>query len=175
MPIDDDTNRRTLLIGAGALAVATAHPTALLAAGATAPEFVGISGWLNSSPLTMAGLRGRPVLVNFWARSCINCIHAMPAIRSWYAKYREQGFVVVGIHTPEFEVEKSKAALETAVQRFGLSYPIAQDNSSATWDAWSNQYWPTEYLVNRQGMIVHSHSGEGGYAATEALIQKHLA
>ena len=141
------------------------------ASGATAPEFTGIEGWLNSGPLTMHGLRGRVVLVNFFARSCINCIHAMPAIKSWYGKYRNQGFVVVGVHTPEFDVEKSRPALEAALARYGLTYPVAQDNTSATWNAYSNQYWPAEYLVDQSGRIVHQHFGEGGYAETERLIQ----
>lgn len=164
-------SRRGLVATAGGALASTCLPFPAAAAGRTAPEFSGIDGWLNSGPLTMRDLRGRPVLVNFWARSCINCIHAMPAIKSWYAKYRGSGFVVVGVHTPEFEVEKSHAALETAIARFGLSYPIAEDNSSATWNAWGNRYWPAEYLVDQRGRIVHSHSGEGGYAETERLIQ----
>ena len=123
----------------------------------------------------MRGLRGRPVLVTFFARSCINCIHAMPAIKSWYAKYQDHGFVVVAVHTPEFAIEKSRPALEAAAQRFGLVYPIAEDNFSATWNAWGNQYWPAEYLVDQRGHIVHSHSGEGGYGETERRIQGLLA
>ena len=122
----------------------------------------------------MRGLRGRPVLVNFWARSCINCINAMPYIKSWHAKYRDRGFVVVGVHTPEFAVEKSHAALEAAVSRFGLSYPIAEDNGSATWNAWGNQFWPAEYLVDQRGAIVRSYFGEGGYGETERAIQRLL-
>ena len=115
------------------------------------------------------------MLVNFFARSCINCIHAMPYIRSWYGKYADRGFVVVGVHTPEFDVEKSRPALEAAAQRFGLTYPIAEDNQSATWNAWGNRYWPAEYLVDQQGRIVHTHTGEGGYGETERLIQNLLA
>lgn len=164
-------SRRGLIVTTGGAIASTCLPVPATAAGRIAPEFSGIDGWINSGPLTMRGLRGRPVLVNFWARSCINCIHAMPAIKSWYAKYHGSGFVVVGVHTPEFEVEKSHGALEAAVSRFGLSYPIAEDNSSATWNAWSNQYWPAEYLVDQRGRIVHSHSGEGGYEETERRIQ----
>ena len=170
-----DARRRALVAGAGIALASTCLSIPSLAAGRVAPEFVGIDGWLNSAPLSMSGLRGRPVLVTFWARSCINCIHAMPAIKSWYAKYRHRGFVVVAVHTPEFAVEKSRPALEAAAERFGLSYPIAEDNSSATWNAWGNEYWPAEYLVDQRGRIVHSHSGEGGYGETERLIQGLLA
>ena len=165
--------RRALLRGAGALMAAELIGGPALAA--QAPEFTGIEGWINSRALTMHGLRGRPVLVNFFARSCINCIHAMPYLESWYAKYRARGFVVVGIHTPEFPVERPRDALEAAARRFGLTYPIAQDNESATWNAWGNQYWPAEYLVDRNGRIVHTHVGEGGYGETESLIQGLLA
>lgn len=166
-------SRRRLVTAAGAAAASACLPA--VASARTAPGFVGIDGWINSGPLSMAGLRGRPVLVNFFARSCINCIHAMPYIESWYAKYAGRGFVVVGVHTPEFEVEKSRPALEAAVERFGLRYPIAEDNQSATWNAWGNQYWPAEYLVDQRGRIVHSHAGEGGYGETEAMIRSLLA
>ena len=165
-------SRRLLLAAASASAATACLPAE--AAGRGAPGFVGIDGWLNSGPLSMAGLRGRPVLVNFFARSCINCIHAMPYLKSWYAKYSDRGFVVVGVHTPEFEVEKSRPALEAAVERFGLRYPIAEDNQSATWNAWGNNYWPAEYLVDQRGRIVHTHVGEGGYSETEQLIQNLL-
>ena len=165
--------RRTLALGGSALAIAASAPA--LARSGAAPDFVGIDGWLNSAPLSMRGLRGRVVLVNFWARSCSNCIHAMPAIKSWYARYRDRGFIVVGVHTPEFEVEKSRPALEAAVARFGLSYPIARDNASATWNAYGNQYWPAEYLIDQSGQIVRTHFGEGGYAETEARIGALLA
>lgn len=168
------SSRRAVLTTAGVAIAASLLPGPAEAAGRAAPEFVGIDGWLNSGPLSMHGLRGRPVLVNFFARSCINCIHAMPYLKSWYAKYSGSGFVLVGVHTPEFEVEKSRPALEAAVSRFGLAYPIAEDNSSATWNAWGNRYWPAEYLVDQRGRIVHSHFGEGGYAETERLIQSLL-
>ena len=116
-------SRRSVVAAMGASTLALPG-LASAASGAAAPEFTGIEGWLNSGPLTMHGLRGRVVLVNFFARSCINCIHAMPAIKSWYAKYRSQGFVVVGVHTPEFDVEKSRPALEAALARYGLTYPV---------------------------------------------------
>ena len=161
---------RRMMIGVAGATVATACLPAF-GASRQAPDFVGIDGWLNSGPLSIAGLRGRPVLVNFFARSCINCINAMPHIEGWYARYAGRGFVVVGVHTPEFAVERSRPALQAAVERFGLTYPIAQDNESATWRAWHNNAWPTQYLVDREGRIVHSHAGEGDYAETERLIR----
>ncbi len=166
-------SRRTLMAAAGVAALIPGLPAR--AAGRSAPEFVGIEGWLNSAPLSMSGLRGRPLLVNFFARSCINCIHAMPHIEGWYRAYRDRGFVVIGVHTPEFPVEKSRAALAAAAGRFGLTYPIAEDNASATWNAWNNQYWPAEYLVDQSGRIVHEHVGEGGYGETERVIRSLLS
>ena len=164
-------NRRALLsTGAAVLASNVFVPSAQAAP--VAPEFVGIEGWLNSRPLSMQGLRGQVVLVNFFARACSNCIAAMPYIRAWHSRYQQQGFAVVGIHTPELPAEKSRPALEAAVRRFGLNYPIAVDNDSSTWNAWGNSYWPTEYLVDKQGRIVYSHIGEGAYSQTESLIQR---
>ena len=165
-------DRRTVVAGVGlaiASAVVPAHAVVR-----RAPGFVGIEGWLNSGPLTLQELRGRPVLVNFFARSCINCIHAMPHIQGWFERYRSRGFMVVGVHTPEFPVERSRLALAAAVERFGLTYPIAEDNESATWNAWRNMYWPAEYLVDPNGGIVHEHVGEGGYDETEGLIRGFL-
>lgn len=169
MAILSRPDRRTMMAATGTAILGGCLPAR--AAGRSAPEFVGIGGWLNSSPLSIRGLRGRPVLVNFFARSCINCIHAMPHFESWYKTYRGRGFVVIGVQTPEFPVEKSRSALVSAVERFGLTYPIAEDNSSATWNAWSNEYWPTEYLIDPTGRIVHQHVGEGGYEQTEQVIQ----
>ena len=168
------TSRRSFVAAAGSFAALASCLPAFGDEG-LAPGFVGIDGWLNSPPLTMRGLRGRPVLVNFFARSCINCINAMPHIESWYAKYRHRGFVVVGVHTPEFPVEKSRPALEAAVERFGLTYPIAEDNESSTWNAWNNEYWPAEYLVDQDGRIVREHVGEGAYGETEHAIQQLLS
>lgn len=165
-------NRRALMAAAGAALGTAALPS--LARAGTAPGFPGIDAWLNSAPLSMSGLRGRPVMVTFWTRECINCLHAMPHIKSWYAKYSGRGFVVVGVHKPEFEVEKSLPALREAVARYGINYPVAQDNQSATWNAWGNEYWPAEYLVDRRGRIIHSHAGEGDYGEMERLIQSTL-
>lgn len=140
-----------------------------------APEFTDIDHWLNSPPLSMRELRGKVVLVDFWTYSCINCIHTLPYVKQWHEKYKDQGLVVVGVHTPEFAFEKSTANVQEAIKRFGIRYPVAQDNAYATWSAFRNQYWPATYLIDAQGRIVYHHYGEGNYAETEAVIQKLLA
>lgn len=140
-----------------------------------APEFTNINQWLNSPPLSMRELRGKVVLVDFWTYSCINCINTLPYVKQWHEKYKDQGLVVVGVHTPEFAFEKSTANVQEAIKRFGIRYPVAQDNAYATWSAFRNQYWPATYLIDAQGRIVYHHYGEGNYAETEAVIQKLLA
>ncbi len=163
------------------MAAAFAALFLLLAAGASraqvpvqAPEFTGISHWLNSKPLTMKGLRGKVVLIDFWAYSCINCLRTLPHVTAWYDKYKDQGLVVVGVHSPEFEFEKSTANVRKAVGKYGIHYPVAQDNDMATWRAWNNRFWPAEYLIDRDGKVVMHHYGEGHYEATENAIRKLL-
>ena len=137
-----------------------------------APEFTGISNWLNSQPLTMASLKGKVVLVDFWTYSCINCIRTLPYVTKWYDTYKDQGFVVIGVHTPEFDFEKQIANVQDAINRFGIKYPVAQDNTYSTWNAYSNQYWPAEYLIDQNGNIVYTHFGEGEYDHTENAIRE---
>ena len=149
-----------------ALRVAEAH--------AAAPDFVGISGWLNSAPLSIASLRGKVVLVDFWTYGCINCVRTLPYVTQLSEKYKDKGLVVVGIHTPEFPFEHSAANVQAALKRHGIRYPVAQDNASATWDAYRNQYWPAQYIVDRSGNIVFTHAGEGQYEEIERTIQKLL-
>ena len=122
----------------------------------------------------MAGLRGKVVLVEFWTYSCINCIHVMPYVKQWHQRYQGQGLVVVGVHTPEFGYERSAKNVEGAVQRFGIEYPVAQDNGYKTWNAYSNRFWPALYLVDRNGRIAYRHFGEGDYARTESAIRQLL-
>ena len=145
------------------------------AAAPLAPEFKGIEQWINSEPLTLSQLRGSVVLVEFWTRGCINCIHVMPHIKEWHSRYRDQGLTVVGVHTPEYEHEKVPANVREAARRFGLGYPIALDNDYKTWDAYGNRFWPALYLIDAEGRIVYRHYGEGSYAETEAQIQRLLA
>jgi thiol-disulfide isomerase/thioredoxin len=137
-----------------------------------APEFAGISAWLNSPPLTMESLRGKVVLVQFWTYSCINCLRTLPYVTKWYEKYKDQGFVLVGVHTPEFAFEKETANVETAIKRFGITYPVAQDNQYRTWRAFGNQYWPAEYLIDKSGTIAATQFGEGSYQQLETAIAR---
>jgi thiol-disulfide isomerase/thioredoxin len=143
--------------------------------GHIAPEFTGIEKWLNSEPLNMQQLRGKVVLVDFWTYTCINCIHTLPYVKSWYQKYKDQGLAVVGVHTPEYPFERSTDNVRTAIKRFDIRFPVAQDNQYATWNAYENQYWPAFYLIDKKGRVVYSHFGEGDYAQTEAAIRDLIA
>lgn len=140
-----------------------------------APEFKGIQGWINSEPLTMAQLRGKVVLVEFWTQECINCIHITPHVNEWQRRYSDQGLVIVGVHTPEYDHEKLPGSVQKAVTRFGIEYPVALDDGYETWSAYNNQFWPALYLVDAEGRIVYRHFGEGSYAETEAHIKQLLA
>jgi thiol-disulfide isomerase/thioredoxin len=153
---------------------AVASSTVVRAEGRTAPDFVGIQQWLNSAPLSIASLRGKVVLVDFWTYACINCIHTLPYVTRLYNAHRGKGFVVVGIHTPEFPFEKSTANVQSAIQRHGITYPVAQDNNFATWNAWGNKFWPAQYIVDQKGKIVYTHAGEGQYDVIEKTVRKLL-
>jgi thiol-disulfide isomerase/thioredoxin len=140
-----------------------------------APEFTGISTWLNSPPLTMAQLRGKVVLIDFWTYSCINCQRSLPHVEAWYRRYAHDGFVVVGVHTPEFAFEHVVSNVVAAARQLGVHYPIAIDNTYGTWDAYQNNYWPAEYLIDATGELRHVAFGEGDYSGTETLIRNLLA
>lgn len=140
-----------------------------------APEFVGIEKWLNSDPVTMNQLKGKVVLVDFWTYTCINCIRTLPFVTSWQEKYKDQGFVVIGVHTPEFEFEKKTENVQNAIKQFDIKYPVAQDNDFATWNAYNNHYWPAKYLIDVDGNVRYTHFGEGEYALTEENIKTLLA
>jgi cytochrome c biogenesis protein CcdA/thiol-disulfide isomerase/thioredoxin len=142
---------------------------------APAPEFSGLGPWYNTSPLTLASLRGKVVLVDFWTYSCINCVRTLPHMRELWSKYRDQPFVIVGVHAPEFVFEKSPANVADAIKRHGLAYPIAQDNDFGTWKAFANHYWPAKYLLDAQGVIRYTHFGEGDDQATDEAIRSLLA
>jgi peroxiredoxin len=153
----------------------TAEPQPTLAdAQRAAPNFVGISSWLNSGPLSIADLRGKVVLVDFWTYGCINCTRTLPHVTRLYDTYQDRGLVVVGVHTPEFPFEKVTSNVQTAIKRHGIKYPVAQDNDYATWKAYHNQYWPAQYIIDRNGTIVFEHAGEGQYDEIERTIQKLL-
>lgn len=136
-----------------------------------APELTGILQWLNTPPLTLAQLKGKVVLIDFWTYSCINCIRTLPYIKDWYAKYKNQGLVVIGVHTPEFAFEGKAENVDAALKKFGITYPVALDNNFGTWNAFANQYWPAHYLINKNGQIVYTHFGEGHYDVTEHNIR----
>jgi thiol-disulfide isomerase/thioredoxin len=140
-----------------------------------APELTKITGYINSEPITLADLRGRVVLVDFWTYSCINCIRTIPYLNAWHEKYADDGLVIVGVHTPEFEFEKHYNNVKGAVERFGINYPVVQDNEKQTWNAYENRYWPRKYLIDSEGYIRYDHIGEGAYAETEKVIQSLLA
>ena len=139
-----------------------------------APALDGGGNWFNSQPLTMQKLRGKVVLIDFWTYSCINCLRTLPQLEAWDAKYRKDGLVIVGVHTPEFAFEHVSSNVSGAVKRLGVRYPVVQDNKFAIWNAYSNQYWPAEYLIDRAGHVRHAHFGEGEYDQTEELIRKLL-
>jgi len=140
-----------------------------------APELAGISGYINTDPITLASLKGKVVLVDFWTYSCINCIRTIPYLNAWYEKYADKGLVIIGVHTPEFEFEKDYNNVKAAVEKFEIKYPVVQDNDKGTWNAYENRYWPHKYLIDNEGYIRNDHIGEGGYAETEKVIQSLLA
>src|SRR5499427_1509792 len=139
------------------------------------PALSGAVEWLNSPPLTTDGLKGKIVLVDFWTYSCINCLRAIPYVRAWADKYKDQGLVVIGVHAPEFAFEKSIRNVGAAVADLKIDYPVAIDNDYAIWRAFNNQYWPAHYFVDAEGRIRHHHFGEGDYAESEHTIQQLLA
>jgi cytochrome c biogenesis protein CcdA/thiol-disulfide isomerase/thioredoxin len=143
-----------------------------------APEFIGTERWFNtpgSHPLTLKLLRGRVVLVDFWTYTCINCIRTFPYLKAWDASYRKDGLTIVGVHTPEFAFEHDAGNVESAIKRFGLRYPVAQDNQMGTWNAYGNEYWPADYLIDAKGHVRYAAAGEGDYAQTETAIRALLA
>lgn len=155
--------------------VRTAAGTESPSVGMPAPGFAGADRWFNSAPLTMEGLRGKVVLVEFWTRECINCIHVLPHTKALYEKYAGKGLVIVGVHTPEFDEERDPALLQKAIGQFGITWPVAVDNSERIWNAYGNRYWPAIYLVDQQGHIVYRHVGEGAYDETEQRVRRLLA
>lgn len=140
-----------------------------------APELTGITAWINSSPMTLAQLRGKVVLVHFWTFGCINCIHVQPYVKAWSDRYAAEGFVVLGIHTPELSFERDLDNVRDAVAKADVRFPVAFDPAYATWNAYRNSYWPAFYFVDKTGRIRHVHFGEGDYEGSEAVIRELLA
>lgn len=144
-----------------------------LAAPYAAPSFAGLGPWMNAAPLDLAGLKGKVVLVSFWTYSCINCIRTLPQLNEWHGKYAADGLVIVGIHAPEFSFERDAENVLRALRKFDIRYPVALDNGFQTWKAYNNRYWPSHYLIDREGRVVYTHVGEGAYDVTEGNI-RHL-
>jgi thiol-disulfide isomerase/thioredoxin len=158
------------------LLLAARHPAAIqLPIEGELPSLGGATAWLNSPPLSAAGLRGKVVLIDFWTYTCINWLRTLPYVRAWAEKYKDQGVVVIGVHTPEFPFEHDLENVRRAVQDMRVSYPIAIDNDYAIWDAFNNHYWPALYLVDAQGRIRSHQFGEGAYEPSEMILQHLLA
>jgi cytochrome c biogenesis protein CcdA/thiol-disulfide isomerase/thioredoxin len=137
----------------------------------SAPDFTGVSQWLNTDALSLDALRGKVVLIDFWTYSCINCLRTLPHLEEWDKQYRSKGLVIVGVHTPEFAFEHDVGNVRAAVEKLGVRYPVALDNDYKTWNAYSNEFWPAEYLLDQEGHVRHIHYGEGEYEKTEQDIR----
>jgi cytochrome c biogenesis protein CcdA/thiol-disulfide isomerase/thioredoxin len=143
--------------------------------GPVAPEIIAGGEWFNSKPLKLSELRGKVVIIDFWTYSCINCQRTFPYLRTWFEKYKDDGLVIIGVHSPEFEFEKNPKNVAQAAADFDLQYPIVQDNDFATWKAYSNRYWPAKYIIDKDGLVRYTHFGEGAYDETEKIIQELLS
>ncbi|HZC31721.1 MAG TPA: redoxin family protein [Candidatus Bathyarchaeia archaeon] len=154
---------------------AAADPAVTLEDLGPAPELTGITAWINSPPTTLAQLRGKVVLVHFWTFDCINCIHVQPYVKAWADRYSADGFVVIGVHTPELSFERNLDNVREAVAKADVRFPVAFDPNFATWNAYRNSFWPAFYFVDRAGRIRHVHFGEGDYDGSEAVIRRLLA
>ncbi|CAG9274978.1 cytochrome c biogenesis protein CcdA [Paraburkholderia unamae] len=155
--------------------VSLSAPQSALPVEGRLPAFDGANTWLNSAPLTPEALRGKVVVVNFWTYSCINCLRTLPYLKTWAERYRDDGLVVIGVHTPEFGFEHDTANVKRALANLGIRYPVAIDNDYRVWNAFGNQYWPAFYIVDGQGRVRYHHFGEGGYADAEQAIRQLLA
>jgi len=142
--------------------------------GPLAPEIIPGGEWFNTKPLTLAELKGKVVIIDFWTYTCINCQRTLPYVKEWWRKYQDKGLVIIGVHSPEFEFEKDKNNLAQAIKDFKLTYPIVQDNDFSTWRTYDNHYWPAKYIIDKDGYIRYTHFGEGEYDKTEEVIQELL-
>jgi cytochrome c biogenesis protein CcdA/thiol-disulfide isomerase/thioredoxin len=167
-------SRTTTRAAAPATASQGAQPGIALPDYGPAPPLIPGGEWINSKPLTLDELRGKVVLLDFWTYSCINCLRTLPHVKSWYTAYHRDGLVVIGVHTPEFAFEHVASNVAAAVRRLGIRYPVMQDNNYATWENYSNEYWPAEYLIDKQGHLRAYDFGEGNYGATETHIKELL-
>jgi thiol-disulfide isomerase/thioredoxin len=171
----DPSGWKTLLTRANQLVRSATHPAAQLPVEGHLPGFDGATGWLNSPPLTAAGLRGRVVLVNFWTYTCINWLRTLAYVRAWADRYSDHGLTVVGVHTPEFDFEHDLDNVRRQVEDLRVDFPVAVDNDYAIWTAFDNHYWPAFYFVDAEGQIRHHRFGEGDYTMSEMILQQLLA
>lgn len=166
-------------VAVGAVVVASrTNPSSLGGAdasgdGSTAPA-LDAKGWINSTPLTPDDLTGKVVVYDFWTYSCVNCVRTIPYLSAWHDRYKSDGLVIIGVHSPEFDFEKDHANVAKAVTKLGVDYPVALDDDMTIWNAFANQYWPADYIYDRSGKQVSVHFGEGGYTETENLLRKLL-
>jgi thiol-disulfide isomerase/thioredoxin len=157
-------------LGACGTARPSVAPAATAAPASLAPELTGGGAWLNSQPLSLAGLRGNVVAVDFWTYGCINCTRTIPYLQGYWEQFKDQGLVIIGVHTPEFQHEHELANVQAAVERLGVRWPVVQDNDYQIWQAYHNRYWPHLYLIDKQGSVVFDHIGEGAYDEIERQI-----
>jgi thiol-disulfide isomerase/thioredoxin len=173
--MDQDANGwKTLLTRANQLFRATTHPAALLSVEGRMPSLDSATGWVNSPPLTAADLRGHVVLINFWTYTCINWLRSLAYLRAWADKYKDQGLLVIGVHTPEFDFEHDVDNVRRAVTDLRVGYPVVIDSDYTIWNAFGNRYWPASYFVDAQGQIRHHRFGEGDYEQSEMILQQLL-
>jgi thiol-disulfide isomerase/thioredoxin len=165
------TRRNILLAG-----IAAMLPNPLFAQTCVDAPDISVTGpWFNSSPLSLAQLRGKVVLVEFWTFGCYNCRNVEPYVKQWHARYASEGLVVIGVHTPEFAHEADPRRVRKYLNENGIAHPVVLDNDYAIWNRWGNRYWPAMYLLNKSGEVCYRHFGEGRYAETEAQIKRLLA
>jgi thiol-disulfide isomerase/thioredoxin len=164
----------SLVVGAALLVASTSNSQSAHTAEGPLPDLGGAIGWLNSAPLSSKSLRGKVVLVDFWTYTCINSLRPLPYVKSWAAKYKDAGLVVIGVHTPEFSFEHEPVNVENAVHDLKVTYPVAIDSNYRIWQAFNNQYWPAQYIVDAKGRIRYHHFGEGEYGEIERVIQELL-
>ena len=161
----------TFWVGSAALIFGVATIAAATGDEGPSPGFDGAVSWLNSAPLNSKALRGKVVVVNFWTYSCINSLRELPYMKAWFAKYRDAGLVVIGVHAPEFGFEKDPANVKNAVSQLKITYPIPIDSNHSVWTNFRNEYWPADYIIDAKGRIRYHHFGEGEYDKSERVIQ----
>ncbi len=176
--LESITHRKSILTNAPTTTTPVAQPgpgaSGLPILNPAAPAIIPGGDWFNTKPLTLASLRGKVVLLDFWTYSCINCLRTLPHLESWYSTYHRYGLQIIGVHSPEFAFEHVASNVKAAIKRLGIKYPVVQDNNFATWNAYGNEYWPADYLIDQQGRIRAYSTGEGGYSEMEQNIAELL-